>query len=208
MKITSKFALAALTLALSAAGTSAAHAQGLGISVQADINANVDANVKSTTSVMKADKSTTTRGNASTTASTTGERGSVVSAFVKSLLSVADREGGIGAQVRAVAQSQNDSASTTAAAKAKVESRGSVRTFLAGSDYKNLKVIRNEIATTTANIARLKDLRDQAVDAAVRAELSVQIQALEAELATVNAFVEAREEAFSIFGWFSKLFVR
>ena len=133
---------------------------------------------------------------------------SVVSTFVKSLLAVADREGDIGAQVRVVAQSQNDSASTTASAMTKVDERGSLRTFFFGSDYRNLGVIRSEIATTTENIAQLKTLLDQATSTTDREELNAQIQVLEAEQVKVNAYVTAHENTFSLFGWFSKLFVR
>src|SRR3989338_8415290 len=46
---------------------------------------------------------------------------STVAAFVQSLLNVANREGGIGAQVRVIAQTQSNAASTSAEAITKVE---------------------------------------------------------------------------------------
>lgn len=134
------------------------------------------------------------------------EHRSVVALFVKSLLSVADREGGIGGDVRTVAQSQNDAASTTATAMAKVEERGSIRTFLFGSDYRNLGVIRSALATTSANISHLKALLGRAENTADSAELTLQIKALESEQAKVSAYVTAHEDAFSLFGWATKLF--
>lgn len=151
--------------------------------------------------------------NASTTGNAQGKftsetHRSVVANFVHSLIKVADREGGIGAEVREIAKSQNDSATTTTSAMVKVERKGSFRTFLFGSDYKNLGVIRSEIATTTNNIARLKLLLDKATTTTDRAELNIQIQALETELSKINAFITARENRFSLFGWFNKLFVK
>lgn len=183
------------------------------VKTEASSSASVKGNATST-SKQKDNATTTTKGNASTTATTTSNlkgqsmsltHQSIVSAFVHSLLSVADRDGGIGTEVRAVAKSQNDSATTTAEAIAEVEGRGALRTFILGSDYKNLGVIRSEMATTTTNIAKLKTLLDKTVNAADRAELSLQIKALEAEQATLEIYVKAHENAFSLLGWFSKL---
>lgn len=136
--------------------------------------------------------------------SSADEHRSVVSAFVRSLLRISDREDGIGAEVRDIAKDQNDSATTTAEAMVKVEERGSLRKFFFGSDYKNLGVIRAELAITTNNIARLKALLDKTTNNADRLELNVQIQALENEQAKINAYIKAREDIFSLFGWLMK----
>lgn len=136
------------------------------------------------------------------------EHRSTVASFVQSLLEVADREGGIGAEVREIAKTQNDSATTTTSAMVKVEDRGSFRTFLLGSDYKNLGVIRSELATTSNNIARLKSILDKTTNTADRVELNTQIQALEANQVKVDAYVNEHEGTFSLFGWFVKLFAK
>jgi hypothetical protein len=133
---------------------------------------------------------------------------SAVAVFVQSLLSVADREDGIGPEVREIARAQNDSASTTTIAMSKVENRGSFRTFLFGSDYANLGVMRSQIATTTNNINRLKTLLEQTTNEQDRRELTVQIQALEIEQARISAFIKTNESKFSLFGWFNKLMTR
>lgn len=184
------------------------------MNAQASSSASVGVKGNATSSAAKSDRSNTP-GNATSTAAkdkkvttTVNTKGSVnsethrsaVAIFVKSLLSVADREGGIGPQVRVVAKSQNDSASTTVSAIAKVEERGFIRIFFFGPDYKNLALIRSEIATTTANIAKLKVLLEQTTNTAIKAELTLEIQALEAEVAKLEAYVTARENAFSIFG--------
>ncbi|MEK7464074.1 MAG: hypothetical protein AAB610_03075 [Patescibacteria group bacterium] len=141
-------------------------------------------------------------------AMTTEQRGSEVSTFVKSLLSIADREKGIGAEVREVARAQNDSASTSASAMVKVENRGSFKKFLIGDDYRNLGVIRSEAQKTKNNIEKLESLLDKTTTAAAWAELNVEIDALEEQQATLEAYVEAHESTFSVFGWFTKLFVK
>jgi hypothetical protein len=131
---------------------------------------------------------------------------SLVSNFVQSLHEVSDREGGIGEQVRVVARSQNDSATTTLKAMEKVESRGSFRKFFFGEDYKNLGVIRSELATTTVNITNLKALYSNAITAEDKAVIIAQIASLEDEQIRLEAYVKDHEDTFSIFGWFSKFF--
>jgi hypothetical protein len=227
----SKFILIAIMAIVSVSVVSVAYAQkpttrvGANATVEFGTASNVENTVNNQTATSTKVKTnqvaTTTRGNATSTqnnrASTTpGAQGklmsethrSTVATFVHSLLSVADREGGIGTQVRTVAQSQNNSASTTVTAIKMVEDRGSLRTFLAGSDYKNLGVIRSEIATTSANIEKLKKLLSQATSDADKAELTVQIKALEEEKMKIDNYVKKNEERFSLFGWFNKLFVK
>lgn len=148
--------------------------------------------------------STTSRGKGEDMSS---EHRSAVAAFVQSLLRVADRDGGIGAEVRAVAQSQNDSASSTAEAIAKVENRSKLWSFLFGTDWKNVGMLRSQLAKTDADAARLETALAEATDASVKADLQAQITALKAEQAKVETFVEAHEKSFSLLGWFTKLFV-
>ena len=205
----------------------------IGVNVSANANIELETRGNETSSVEKA----TIRGNATSTVKrddnsdnsdsidteddqatstdentngkfTSEEHRSAVASFVESLLNVADREGGIGEQVREIAKEQNDSATTTASAMEKVEERGSLRTFFFGSDYKNLGVIRSELATTTNNISRLKSLLDKTTNVADKVELNAQIQVLEDEQVKVNVYVSTHENVFSLFGWFVKLFAK
>lgn len=136
------------------------------------------------------------------------EHKSAVALFVQSLLRVADRDGGIGAEVRAVAQSQNDSASTTAEALAKVEKRSSLKSFLFGTDWKNIGTLRSEIAKGESDAQRLQTAIDQATDASVKADLQAQLVVMQAAQAKVKAFVDAHARSFSLFGWVTKIFVK
>ncbi|HYF10003.1 MAG TPA: hypothetical protein VD967_00115 [Candidatus Paceibacterota bacterium] len=201
-----------LAAALLLSGAASVSAQVLDASVQANVNAKVEVQGNATSAAAKA----AVRGNATSSAAkdnatTTGakmsaEHRSAVASFVQKLLSVADRDGGIGSEVRAVAKSQNDSASTSAEAIAKVEAKGKLRTLLFGADYKNLGQLRSEMATTANNIAKLKNLLSRATSEEVKADLSAEIKALENFEAKIEAFVKAHESSFSLFGWFTKAF--
>ncbi len=202
------------TILAALATFSVVSAQGLSVSVSA--KANVGAATASTTASTtvkenKGNSTTTKNNNASTTANTDGQLNadshrSAVSLFVKSLLDIANREGGIGSQVRLIAQKQNVSATTTTSAMAKVDGRSTLRTLLLGTDYKNLGVIRSEIATTSGNIAQLKTLLSGVVNESDRVALDAQIKVLENQQIKIEAYVKAHENVFGVFGWFSKLF--
>lgn len=132
---------------------------------------------------------------------------SVTASFVQSLLSAADRDTGIGTEVRAVAQSQQESASTTAEAVAKVEGRSEIMVFLFGTDWKNLGAVRSEVAKTGADIEKLRAALSKTTSSSVRADLEVQINVLEDQQENLANFVAEHESSFSLFGWFTKLFV-
>jgi len=134
------------------------------------------------------------------------EHRSAVANFVQSLLQVADREGGIGEQVRVIAQQQNDSKNTTTQAIEKVEKRNKIKTFLFGSDYKNLGALRSEVVHTRNRLEQLNRLLEDATDEANKTELQNQIQTLEQEQTKIENFIEAQEGKFSLFGWLLKMF--
>jgi hypothetical protein len=131
---------------------------------------------------------------------------SAVSTFVKTLLEVADREGGIGEQVREIAKAQEDSEEATTEAIVDTENRGKFKTFLIGTDYKNIGVIRSELAKSDKQIEKLKALVEKATTDEAKAELNTEIALLEASQKKVEDFVKAQESKFSLFGWFVKIF--
>jgi len=133
---------------------------------------------------------------------------SAVANFVQSLLSVADREGGIGEQVKVVAQEQSNSKEVTAEAIDKVKKRSKIKTFLLGTDYKNVGALRSEMVKTRNHIEQLKRLVDKAENEQNRTELQTQIQNLEQEQTNIDNFISQNENKFSLFGWAVKLFVK
>ncbi len=211
--------IASLVTLLVPVGLSA-HAQ-TAVTVTTDASASLEVHGNSTSSAAQSAEhgnatSTTAQeehGDATSSANANGQftaeaHQSLVASFVQSLLSIANREGGIGAQVRTIAQTQQDSASSTAAAMIKIDSRGAFATFLIGSDYKNLGVLRSEMAKTENNLAKLKLLLASTTDASARAELEAQIKVLETDQVSIKSFITAHESSFSLFGWFVRAFAQ
>jgi len=132
------------------------------------------------------------------------EHRSTVANFVRTLLKTASStEGGIGQQVRVIAQQQNDSEATTTKAIEKINSRSKIKTFLIGSDYKNLGALRSEMVKTRNRIDQLNRLIQNATDTA---EIQAQIQTLEQEQIKIESFIKVQEGKFSLFGWLAKMF--
>mgnify|MGYP001561702860 CR=1 FL=1 len=160
------------------------------------------------TGTQKQEEENTVSGNSNRGQANAEANRSAVANFVQSLLSVADREGGIGQQVRVIAQQQNDSGEATAEAIDKVEKRSKIKTFLLGTDYKNIGTLRSEMVKTRNHINQLNRLVGQAENEQSKTELQVQVQALEQKQEDINNFITQNEEQFSLLGWAVKLFVK
>lgn len=131
---------------------------------------------------------------------------STVATFVQSLLAVADREGGIGQEVKVIAEQQNDTKDRASDLINAVENRNKVKTFFIGTSYKNLGELRSQMVQTRNQIDQLKRLADKAENEGDKTELQSQIQVLEQEQTNINNFITSNESKFSLFGWAVKLF--
>jgi len=137
------------------------------------------------------------------------EHRSVVANFVQSLLNAASSTSGeIGQQVRLIARQQNESASTTIQAMEMVQTRNKIKTFLFGSDYKNLGALRSETVQTRNRIEQLNRTMTSIQNASDTVQIQAQIQTLEQEQTKIESFIKAQEGKFSLFGWLVKLFNR
>jgi hypothetical protein len=135
-----------------------------------------------------------------------------VANFTQSLLNFASStqylSSNLGQEVKLMAQQQNESESTTIQAVEQIQNRNKVQTFLFGSDYENLGVLRTEIVQTRNRIQQLTMLMENATgeDNSYIEAVREQIQNLEQEQENLENFVAEQENSFSLFGWLVKLF--
>lgn len=135
------------------------------------------------------------------------EHRSAVANFVQSLLRVADREeGGLGQQVREIAREQEASSERAEQARVHIEERSKLRTFLFGTDYKNLGALRSEVVQTQNRLRQLNQTLAGLVSDDEKLELESQIQAVMEDQVKLEAFIKAQETKISLFGWLTKLF--
>ncbi len=128
-----------------------------------------------------------------------------VAAVAQALLHTSDRGGAVGKEVRDIAWEQAFSAERLGNAMREVESRGTLKTLLVGSDYKNLGQLRSEIVVVQNTVDRLEKAKAKAADADTISELDTQIKALKATASSTQEFIEDNESKFSLFGWAVKL---
>ncbi|KKT81549.1 MAG: hypothetical protein A2V96_00915 [Candidatus Yonathbacteria bacterium RBG_16_43_6] len=131
---------------------------------------------------------------------------SEVANFVQTLLSSPLRVGGIGEQVRLIAQEQASSTEIMVAAIEKVEQRSRVKTFIVGADNKNLGVIRSELVTMQNRIQRLGAEAERMASSTEKDTLIREIVSLGEERMKLETFIKDNEEVFSLFGWVRKIF--
>ncbi len=135
------------------------------------------------------------------------EHRSEVAEAVERLLYIADRNGGIGEEIRKIAREQASSSEDIARAVERVEERNEFKTFLIGTDYKNLGMIRSELVKMDARIASLGREVEKLIpfeQETIRAE----IVTLETERERLQKFIEDNEGNFSLFGWLARLLTR
>ena len=86
-----------------------------------------------------------------------------------------------------------------------VEARGKVKSFLLGSDYKNLGQLRSQLVKNRNQIRQMTTLLQSATTEETKAALQTQIQSLMDQRQGMINFVTEKESSFSLFGWASKL---
>jgi hypothetical protein len=129
-----------------------------------------------------------------------------ISTFVQNLSVIADRESGIGQELRIIAKEQNDTKDRAFDLINAVENRSKIKTFFIGTSYKNLGELRSQMVQTRNQIEQLKRLAEKAENEGDKTELQSQIQVLEQEQININNFITQNENKFSLFGWAVKLF--
>lgn len=123
-----------------------------------------------------------------------------------SLRELAGKDTGIGEEIQAIADEQASSSEKIGKAINAVAQRNQLLSFLFGSDFENIGILRSTLAVTQNHIDQLSKVKEKTVSADVQAGIDAQITALEKANAEAEAFVQAHENTFSIFGWFFKMF--
>lgn len=129
-----------------------------------------------------------------------------VAQFVHSLSDLADKEGGIGQQVKVVAQAQNESQAKVDTAVSAVDDRSGFVKFLIGPNYGQLNNIKTEISANENRIQVLTQVMNEVQDANAKAVLQEQINNLQQQNSQLQNFVNSNESKPSMLGWLIRLF--
>lgn len=136
------------------------------------------------------------------------QRRSNVANAVQEMLQLADRNGGIGQQVRAIAQTQNQNQEKLEVSLQKVKNRDGFASFLIGPNYGEINNAQKIIEQNREQIQQLNQIRDQLVNSSDTQMLTQQIQTLEQANVEIEDSLQNAQKGFSLFGWMFRLFYR
>ncbi|MCK5211875.1 hypothetical protein KAJ89_04190 [Candidatus Parcubacteria bacterium] len=132
------------------------------------------------------------------------QRRSKVANAVQEMLKVAERNQGVGQQIRTIAQTQNQSQEQIEASMDRIKNRGQLKKFFFGPDYKNLNSVEDRLANHTEKLDELKDLAAQITNPADAVALLDQIEVMEQIGTELSGEVAVEKKGFSLFGWLNK----
>ena len=133
---------------------------------------------------------------------------SVVAETIEELLITQGAKGGIGQQVREIAQEQKQAQVQTEEQFNKLESRRGLMKRLFGPDYKAIKNLNKQVEQNQLRVQQLQQLQNQAVNQDDQAQIQETVQALVEQNTSLEEQIQAEEKIGSLFGWLIKLFIK
>jgi len=113
--------------------------------------------------------------------------------------------GGIGEQVRTIAQAQNQAQTQIQEQLDKLESKGKLARLLTGTDYSAVKNLKTQLEQNQLRIQQLTQLQNQLINQSDITAVQETIQALVLENTSLQDRISAEEQTRSLFGWLFRL---
>lgn len=137
--------------------------------------------------------------------STSEQRRSEVASAVQNMLQVADRESGIGQQVRVIAQNQNQNQVKLEQNVEKIQDRGGFAKFFIGPNYGEIKDAQKTLEQNREQIRQLNQIKNKLSNQGDQQQLAEQIKVLEQANQEIETLITDAQEGFSLFGWLNRL---
>jgi len=132
-----------------------------------------------------------------------------VSQTVENLVTLASRlytqNQSLSVQIRTTAQEQIKAEDKINQSLDKAESRTGFAKFFVGPNYKQLKVVKQEMEQNRLRIQQLNQIMSQITNTSDQTELANLIKILEAQNTNLKEQLNQDTKGFSLFGWLSKL---
>lgn len=107
-------------------------------------------------------------------------------------------------QIQQVVSEQEQTQEQTASAIEQVEKRGKIKTFLVGTDYKNIGQLRSNLVHNRNEIRKLTRTLARTLTEENKALIETQLATLMQERERIKTIITTNESAFSLFGWVSR----
>jgi len=134
------------------------------------------------------------------------DRRNQVANSVQEMLMVAERNAGVGQQIRTIAQTQNQIQEQAEQAIQEAQKRSKLTKFFIGPNYGRLKQVEESLGVNAEQLKELKELKGQIENPEDVAILEQEITNMEQIGADLELEVKNEKKGFSLFGWMNKLF--
>ncbi len=136
------------------------------------------------------------------------QRRSRVANAVQAMLRIAERHGGIGEQVRVIAQTQTQNQEKLEAGLSKLGSRNGLVKFFIGPDYQEIKDAVRSLEQNRERVRLLEEVKGLVADPADLQDLEGQLSVLEQTNQEIEDAVTQAGKGFSLLGWMFRLLAK
>jgi len=136
------------------------------------------------------------------------QRRSVVANAVQEIVKVAERSGGVGQEIKIVAQTQIQNQGELETGIQKIQSRSGFAKFFIGPNYGEIKNSQKLLEQNKEQIQELDKLRTQIVSQGDQLQIVEQIQLLAEANQQIEISLNEIQGGFSLFGWVFRLFAK
>ncbi len=136
------------------------------------------------------------------------ERRSQVANAVQEMLQVAERNQGIGEQVRTIAQAQNQNQEKIEESLVKIQNRNQLVRFIIGPNYSEINSAKKLLEQNQEQANQLNQIKNQLINQADQEVLMEQIQTLNQASLEIENSLNNSQKSFSLLGWMFKMFIR
>lgn len=133
------------------------------------------------------------------------QRRSEVANAVHEILKVADRNEGIGEQVRVIAQSQKENHDQLEDKLEKIKHRSNFAKFFIGSKYDEIEKAKELIKKDVEKINQLEELKSKITKEEDKIKITEQIETIKKAVSEVQEIIKDEGLDFSLFGWLAKI---
>ncbi len=130
---------------------------------------------------------------------------SEVANAVQEMLSVADRAGGIGSEIKVIAQAQNENQLKIENSIKNIEGRNGFVKFLIGPDYNEVDNAQKALSQNKEQITQLNQIKAKITNQADQQVLANQISILEKANVNIETSLNQSQGGFSLFGWLFRI---
>ena len=136
------------------------------------------------------------------------QRRSRVANAVQEMINVAERNEGIGSQIRVIAQNQNQNQEKIEESLQKVQGRNTFAKIFIGPNYGEINNARKTIEESKIQIENLEEMKSNIIDEEDLQIIEEQIENLKQYYSQTEELLKTSERGFSLFGWLNRMLSR